>query len=180
MRLFVALDLDEAARDCATAAMTLLEERGIGGRFEAREKLHVTLAFLGSVSDERVAAVIDSLRDAAKQCRPFSLALDALGAFPSERRPRVVWIGPSQPCEGFADCALRVQAAYSSLGWLFDRKAHPHVTICRLKGSGPVVLPALHNKTAVEMTGLTLYRSVPAGQTTRYIALERAPFSAEF
>lgn len=179
MRLFVALDLDEAARDCAMAAMTSLEERGVGGRFEAREKLHVTLAFLGSVSDDGVAAVIDSLRDVARQCRPFSLALDSLGAFPNERRPRVLWIGPSQPCAGFDDCALRVEAAYSALGWQFDRKAHPHVTICRLKGSGPIVLQPLRDHATVEMTGLTLYRSVPAGQTTRYIALERAPFSGQ-
>ncbi len=177
MRLFVALDLDQEARDCAVAAMTMLAERGVSGRLEAREKLHVTLAFLGSVSDDRLSAVTESLHEAAALCRPFSLGLDSLGAFPNERRPRVLWIGPSQPCEGFDECALHVQNAYSALGWLFDRKAHPHVTICRLKGSAAVVLPPLPHRATVEMSGLTLYRSVPAGQTTRYIALQRAPFS---
>ncbi|MBC5805079.1 MAG: RNA 2',3'-cyclic phosphodiesterase [Candidatus Eremiobacter antarcticus] len=177
MRLFVALDLDEAARNCAMAAMTMLAERGVGGRLEAREKLHVTLAFLGSVSDDRLADVTKSLHEAAAKCRPFSLDLDSFGAFPNERRPRVLWIGPSQPSAGFDECAVQVQNAYSALGWLLDRKAHPHVTICRLKGSAAVVLPPLAHTAKVEMTGLTLYRSVPAGQTTRYIALQRAPFS---
>jgi len=176
LRLFVAVEIDEAVRAFAAAAAQQLARAGVVGRFEPLEKLHVTVAFLGSVPEAELPGALQALRDASALCRPFELCFSVIGAFPSVRRPRVLWIGPAQESAAFAACAGHVREAYGRLGFTFDNDAVAHISICR-----PAFVPpnAWHppNGSAIQsVRGLTLMRSLPAGQTTRYEALERTWF----
>jgi 2'-5' RNA ligase len=114
------------------------------------------------------------VRDAAARCSAFDLELDAVGAFPTERRPRVVWAGSSAPQPAFAACAKTVREALTALGFAFDDEAVPHVTVCRLKhASAPLPSVRLSNLARVRVDSLTLYESKPAGNTTRHEVRER-------
>ncbi len=176
LRLFVAAEVDDKVRRLASTAAAALAAAGVAGRFEPLEKLHVTIAFLGSTQDVMLPAVTQALREASADCRPFELDFSRIGAFPSERRARVIWIGPAQESEAFVQCARHVRSAYERLGFTFEHDATPHVTICRPSNAERVALPALGGSTTVSVAGLTLFRSLPAGQTTRYEALERTRF----
>lgn len=170
MRLFVAIDLDDAARDLAAAAVAALETAGLNARFEPREKLHATVAFLGSVTPERYGEIAGALGEAAARSAPFAVTLDAVGAFPNERRPRVVWLGARRASPGYAACADAVREAYAKLGWTFQEEPVPHVTLCRLKqGSHPLPHVVLPRTTTVHVDALTLYESVPEGRRTCYL-----------
>ncbi len=176
LRLFVALEIDEAVRALAQNAAAALVEAGVAGKFESPEKLHVTVAFLGHRPDSDLAEITQALRDANLDCRPFSLEFSRLGAFPNERRPRVIWIGPKLESTPFAVCAKTVRSSYTRLGFTFEHEASPHVTICRPKFALARALPALRGRAMLDVVGLTLFRSLPAGPTTRYEALERTKF----
>jgi len=176
LRLFVAIEIDETVRSLAQSAAELLAAQGVVGRFESPEKLHVTVAFLGSTDDPNLPAVTQALHDASAGCSSFKLDFERVGAFPSERRPRVVWIGPAQESVAFASCAGRVREAFERLGFVFEHKASAHITICRPK-LVPSRLPVLSTRATLDVTGLTLFRSIPAGPTTRYEALARTTFS---
>ncbi len=176
LRLFVAVEIDDAVRALASSAAAAFAAAGVAGRFEAPEKLHVTVAFLGSTPADVLPAVAQALREASAACRPFELEFSRAGAFPNERRPRVLWIGPAQESAAFAACAGRVRAAYERLGFTFEHDAAPHVTICRPTQTANGALPALPDRAALTVSGLTLFRSMPAGHTTRYEALERTRF----
>ena len=177
LRLFVAVEIDDAVRTLALQAAAALEASGVAGLFEAPEKLHVTVAFLGGAAQRELPAALDALRDASATCRPFTLEFGRIGAFGHEHRPRVWWIGPMQVSEEFAACAGRVREAYERLGYRFEQDATPHVTICRAKHLPPRPPPRILGSATLRVNGLTLFQSLPAGRTTRYEALERTTFS---
>jgi RNA 2',3'-cyclic 3'-phosphodiesterase len=175
LRLFVAIEIDETLRSLGESAAELLAARGVVGRFELPEKMHVTVAFLGSTDDANLPAVTQALHDASAGCSSFTLDFERVGAFPNERRPRVVWIGPAHESDAFALCAGRVRAAFERLGFAFEHDANAHITICRPK-LVPSGLPLLGTRATLDVKGLTLFRSIPAGPTTRYEALDRTTF----
>lgn len=177
MRLFAAVELDDAARVFMQQAAELVAGAGVSGRFESPSKFHITLAFLGATADEKTPDVVKALRKAARSCAPFDLKFDSIGAFPNERRPRVIWVGPSHIPNAFDTCADTIFWALALEGWELDRKPHPHVTVCRTKTSASVRLPRLTTSTTVRVSGMTLYESLPAGASTRYNAIERVPFA---
>ena len=176
LRLFVAIEIDEPVRSLAQSAAKSLAAAGVVGRFELPEKMHVTVAFLGSTPESTLPAVTQALRDASAGCCPFRLDFERLGAFPNERRPRVVWIGPAQESTAFAQCAGLVREAFEQLGFSFEHDASAHVTICRAKFVPLRRLPELKTRATLSVNGLTLLRSIPAGPTTRYEALDRTTF----
>jgi RNA 2',3'-cyclic 3'-phosphodiesterase len=176
MRLFVAVEVDEAVRALALRSAAFLRECGVTGRFEPPEKLHVTVAFLGSVEQSRSEAIAQALRSASGMSVPFALVFDTIGGFPNERRPRVLWLGSSAQSAAFGECANGVRAAYEKLGFRFDHDATAHVTICRASPAAMGPLPRFTASATLSVNGLTLFQSLPAGQTTRYEALERTTF----
>jgi 2'-5' RNA ligase len=62
------------------------------------KNVHITLAFLGEVREEKVDLVKESMKEV--KFSTFSLTFKGLGAFPSLSRPRVIWVGISN---GFND-----------------------------------------------------------------------------
>lgn len=99
MRLFFAIDLDDSARAVAEQAGRSLAGRtaelGATVRWVKPAGLHLTLAFLGDVEDDRVAG-ISAVSAAPFPHSPFDLSLSVAGAFPPRGSPRVIWIGPGR------------------------------------------------------------------------------------
>lgn len=169
-RLFVAVALDEPARAACAAIAARIRETGFAARWAAHENYHLTVAFLGGVEAERLAAVEDALAAVAPQAAPFDVPLDAVGGFPNERRPRVVWCGPSRRPPGFAAACARVRGALAALGFSFDPHDDAHVTLGRADGLRP--LPRVAPPRSVQhAAALTLYESFTERDGPRYVAL---------
>jgi len=60
MRLFIALPVTDGMRRALLQTETLLRKKGVTGRFTPPENLHMTLVFLGNVSDP--APVIEAVK----------------------------------------------------------------------------------------------------------------------
>lgn len=171
LRLFVGIELDDRARDSACAAIATLERARVPARFEPREKLHVTVAFLGNVEPARLPEILAALRRI--RAAPFRLPLERFGAFPDPQRARVVWLGPAGPSPAFSRCAKAVRNAYAALGFAFAAGAQPHVTLARLRAPG--ALPPLDapERRALAVRELTLFSSLPHAGSTRYQVVVR-------
>lgn len=144
MRCFVAVDLSPAVRDAVAAAQARLREVASGAdvRWVQPAQFHVTLQFLGRVADAEVPRVVDALRDPSRTAPSLALAVRGLGAFPTVRRPRVVWAGLAGDVEALARVAAAVGAALGPLG--FTPEARPfsaHLTLGRVRS--PRALRAL-------------------------------------
>lgn len=175
-RLFVGIALEESARASCAAISEQLQKTGYAAKFEAPEKLHVTLAFLGWVEAERYQPVLAALQDAARTTARFSVTLDKLGAFPHERKPRVVYVGAREQGSPFRALAGSVRERYGSLGFDFNNDPVAHVTIARVK---PPQRPLPLIEVApipLRIESLTLFESLPdhAKRTSRYETVKSA------
>jgi len=181
IRCFVAVDL---AADVVAAIETVVAPiRQVGGdvRWVAKENLHVTLKFLGQISEARVDAVRAALSRCAKLRAPFEVTAMGLGAFPNQRRARVVWVGLDGPELGALSCGVDEELA----GEGFPREARatiPHITIGRVRSprGWERVLAAMRpywensfGKSRVDE--IVLYRSDLRPEGPLYMALERLP-----
>lgn len=173
-KLFTGIELDAPVRAWCTDIAARLQACALPGRFEPPEKLHITLAFLGWVDAEQVGPIRDIMRSAAAEIEPFTLTLDRIGAFPHERRPRIVWVGSTDQGEAFRLLAAAMQSGYNELGFRFDKAAVAHVTLARIK-EGRAHLPMLDVRPVrLRVHHVTLFESLPAGKTTRYEVRDRA------
>jgi len=167
-KFFVGVPLEDRERLICARIAERLADAGVAARFEAADKYHATLAFLGFIDEDRLDDLRHALDRAALGHAPFSLKLDRIGAFPHEGRPRVVWLGSRSQSKRFRELALGVRESYATLGFSFKDDIVAHVTLARIKG-GAQTLPMLGIAPAnVRVDAVELFESMPAGRTTRY------------
>ena len=132
MRLFVALDLPEAAREAFRNLIARLKKDCPGARWVRPKGIHVTLKFIGYVETSN----LDSIRAALAPIRskqPVEIEFRGLGFFPNERKPRVLCCGV-EASANLASLAADVGRALEPLGIPVEsRNFAPHVTLARLE-----------------------------------------------
>jgi 2'-5' RNA ligase len=92
VRAFVAVDVDDAARADAFAladALGRAKAAPAGARWVPEGDMHVTLKFLGSVSDDAIGRIAAALPGLAARPAP-SLVVGPLHAFPTPAKARVI------------------------------------------------------------------------------------------
>ena len=136
IRAFIALDLSEEARAVLAQVSDTLSQKTAEGavKWVDASRMHLTLRFLGNTPTEKLDSLAASLDGVARQHRPFTLTLDALGCFPNERKPRGIWVGLGGDLEPLQALYGTLQGALEPLGWeAEDRDFHPHLTLGRVK-----------------------------------------------
>jgi len=163
---------DELAR-----AIASLEQHVAGARWVPKENIHLTLAFLGRVDDERVADVSGAVGDAVAKHVDFTVRLGELGAFPSAKRARVVWAGLDGPTNGLAGLADSVGESLEPLGFPRETRAfRPHVTLARVKNPAPVRLDEMLSPISFRVERISLFESKLGRPHAVYSELITFPF----
>jgi len=133
VRTFVALELSEDARTGILGLVEEMRRRGVRASWARSGTLHLTLKFLGDVEEDELPGVVDAVERASGQVSTFTFETRSLGAFPSPRRPRVLWVGVDAPDELFA-LARAVEDELAELGFPREqRRFHPHITLGRVR-----------------------------------------------
>jgi 2'-5' RNA ligase len=133
VRLFLAINLAEDVRRAAWDATAPMRDAAPGVGWVAAARLHLTLKFLGELSEEQAATVSASADDVARRHRVFAMQLGGVGAFPNFRRPRVVWMGVT-PDPRLELLHHDVEVACGQLGFALDGRAfRPHLTLARVR-----------------------------------------------
>jgi 2'-5' RNA ligase len=127
---FLAVDLDEPVREEAWRAVERERPHASDAKWLRRDKLHVTLAFLGEPSLEVRAGLEARVRGLVERLPSFSLHLGGAGQFETARAPAVLWLGVG----GELGPLRAVQHALSvGLQVELDRPYVPHLTLARGK-----------------------------------------------
>jgi len=140
MRLFVAIELNDAARAAIAGEQRRLKAAIDAGsrstlKWVAPDHMHLTLAFLGEVVDERVEAVVTAMRQPI-DVEPFSIVFGGLGVFPAGGPPRVVWLAVTCGEAAAVEVQQHVAGRIRGLGLVLDARAfHPHLTLARWRTS---------------------------------------------
>ena len=132
-RTFAALLLDEGLRASVGAEIERLRPLSRAVAWVPAANLHLTLRFLGELSDVQIGLVEAALVEAAAVTAPFALTLHGLGAFPGLERPRILWVGIADGALRAREVQARVETALERRGIPRERQAwHPHLTIGRV------------------------------------------------
>ncbi len=137
-RLFVSVALPAAAQDAVAATTAGL--RAAGGtsvRWSDPAAVHLTLRFLGTTPEDRVAPLQAALADAAGRVVPFTMDVAGAGAFPTPARPRVLWLGVApNPALAALYHAVDDACAAAALG-REPRPFRAHLTVGRPRPGAP-------------------------------------------
>jgi 2'-5' RNA ligase len=101
-------------------------------RWVPANNIHLTIKFLGDVSPNNMAMLMDMLKSEVSRQPAFSITVGGLGAYPTPKRPRVVWIGIDAP-QKLAELVHLVESETNKLGYANeDRPFSPHLTLGRV------------------------------------------------
>jgi 2'-5' RNA ligase len=175
IRAFVAIRVSDAVE--AALADFIDELRAPRGAvaWTHRDKLHITLKFLGpAVDSSKVVPLADSLERIARATNALEVRTRGVGGFPNLRRPRVLWAGLE--CESLALIAAEIENASRAAGFdASDRAWSPHLTLGRVRDPRKIKsILALMEKAADRDFGVShvgeivLYRSHLSSQGSRH------------
>jgi 2'-5' RNA ligase len=150
-RTFIAVEVSEAMRAAAVALQQAFAKTGAGVKWVTPESLHVTLLFLGEVDDRELHAVCRAAQQVAAKLPPFNLRIGGVGAFPTARRPKVLWAGITEGADDLRRLYDDLEARMPDLGCYRkeERGYTPHLTLGRVKGEadGNILAPELAKRT---------------------------------
>ncbi len=142
LRAFIAACLPQDVREELRQLQRQLEERvrlrPNPIRWTPPDQIHLTLRFLGNIQANEVESLAAALRQATTGIGPIPLSVRTLGAFPSWRRPSVIWVGLHGELEPLLDLQARVERHSAPHGTHSETRAfHPHLTLGRVRPQAP-------------------------------------------
>ncbi len=186
MRLFIALNLPKKERERIYRAARPLREGDMPVRWIDPGHFHVTLKFLGEVRREKLEAVEEAMTKVAQSTKSFSTKFGGFGAFPTIRRPRVVWLGIEANPE--LRCLKQdLEWALGDVGFDAETRAfHPHVTLGRADdrdGAGAfrgldTLMAGMKFRGDVKVHTLDLMRSQLSREGSKYTVLASAKLAS--
>ncbi len=133
-RTFIAVELDEDVRAYLEHELRRLRALLPQVRWVDPATLHLTLAFLGELDNQRLALAAEAALETARQGQPFTLRLSSLGIFGPRYQPRVVWAGIAGNLPRLLGLQAALVASLTNRAFPPEERAYsPHLTLARLK-----------------------------------------------
>jgi len=185
VRCFVAVELpDNVKKVLSKTIITLRDSCKAPVKWVDGDAIHLTLKFLGNVPTSRIEDIRQTMAAACKGSGPLRLRLAALGAFPSTRNPRVVWIGLEGDHETLGRLAQSIDVAMVKLGFPAEsRPFAPHLTLGRVRQEATTtqresLSAALRHAAQVipepfDVSKVSLMKSLLSPEGARYTCLGR-------
>lgn len=175
IRLFIAWPIPTQAEQELARIIGLLKREGGRVSWVKPQNLHLTARFLGDSDESLIGRLCESIDRVAARSAIASLAFDALGAFPTTARPRVIWAGLTGDTGLLQATVDLIEREVCELGFPPERKAfHPHLTLGRVReprGTAGLMSAAQQLRPApirLSLDRLVLFRSTLTGQGSIY------------
>lgn len=134
IRLFVALEIPEEVISVVLSERDKVLGNENNIRWEPKEKLHITLKFLGGSKDSLVESICDDLKTLTTNAEPFKLELNKFGVFRRGGDPKILWIGMKE-CKQLSNFVDEIEESFCKFGYTKEeRKFKPHITLLRFRG----------------------------------------------
>jgi 2'-5' RNA ligase len=140
VRLFTAFELSPEVKEVVLRLQAELRPLPFR-RWQPEKTLHLTLHFLGEVDPALLSSLEARMQEACHGFGDFQLQLGPLGAFPSLKRPRNLWLSVAGQRDRLTALEALIRPRVMGLGIpLEDRPYSPHITLAR-DPQAPVVVP---------------------------------------
>jgi 2'-5' RNA ligase len=155
IRSFIAIELPEEAKEgLAKLKKELERDEHKFVKWVNPRGIHLTLKFLGNIPSKQVAEITEAIEGAAQGISPFHLEIGGLGAFPSLKQVRVLWVGISGEVEKLSRLQQNIDSALAALRFAKEERSFvPHLTLARIRqGASP-----LERRSFGELVGSTTF-----------------------
>lgn len=158
-RTFAAIEIGQEEKERIGRFSAELRKRPGGNllRWVRPEIIHITVRFFGNLDRKRLAKAREAIAGLDGEWDLPELRFGRLGAFPSLRRPQVLWLGIEDDANELTELAAFVDHAIRTAGFgKADKKFIGHLTLGRV-GRG---------RRAPDLQQLTAGLTPPAGPLT--------------
>lgn len=133
IRAFIALEIPDPVLEEIIKIRDSIVINSERFRWESKDKLHITLKFLGDTDDFRLQEIFTTLSRQSSNYSKFNLSLSRFGFFKSNGIPRILWAGLRENLE-LEKFVNEIDILCSGFGFEREkRKFNPHVTLLRIK-----------------------------------------------
>ena len=146
------------------------------------ENIHLTLSFLGNISNKDLPSLIQSIEKKIRS-NNFQLIITGTGVFPSSKSPKVLWLGISKGIDELTLLQIQVEKSVREFKDNYENNTFiPHISIARIK-KGPRkidVLPFLnsvYSKIELDVNSISMYESKLFPKGTQYTVLDTFPLN---
>jgi len=153
-----------------------------GAKWQSQNQLHLTLAFLGNVNEERVP---DLCQAASRVGAPrFELEAAGLNTFGRRESPRNLWAAVSGDSP-LIDLQRQLSEQLAEAGFELGHSGFlPHITIARFRKQAGSVVSLLdeHGNDrfgSIPVTEFVLFESTPGHSGSVYTVIDRFPLSLD-
>jgi RNA 2',3'-cyclic 3'-phosphodiesterase len=129
IRAFIAVDFPSEVIKEIARVQSVLGGQKFTGKMTELENLHLTLKFLGEISDEKLEEVRGVLREI--KFGKFEARLADAGTFSYRGKPSIVWIKVGG--KGIFELQTMVDEAMSKCGFGKEDRFMSHLTVARVK-----------------------------------------------
>ena len=132
-RLFIAIEFSPEIIQGLTRVIQFYQQQNMNGvRWVHANNLHLTLRFLGDTSAIQSVEIQKLLQNECGRFSKFSLIVKGSGAFPSFKRPNILWVGIHAD-ETLFELQKNIECGCRQIGFKAEeRPFSPHLTIGRL------------------------------------------------
>ena len=134
LRSFIAFDIEENSPIIKNIynVQDLLLNTGASLKMVRPENVHMTLRFLGNISQDRLDQIHNEMKNV--DFIPFEVRINGLGAFPNLRRIGVVWAGIREGQNELRSIFYQLDSKLSKLGFKPENRGFsPHLTLARVR-----------------------------------------------
>ncbi len=133
IRCFIAINLPDRVTRSIADLIAELRKTGVDVAWVQAEKIHLTLKFLGNTDDSMIPEIKERISKKLSHYNAFCIKIVGTGCFPSEKRPRVIWIGIER--SAFLNSIQKaMDTVFEQLGFAAeDRPFSPHLTVGRVR-----------------------------------------------
>lgn len=180
VRLFIAVPISDKVRSVIHSIQEYLKGFITDERISWTNtmNIHLTMKFLGETSVSAVGRISKNIEKSVIGLPIFNLDIKNTGVFPSENRPRVLWIGCREGNEHLSIMNKKIDSGLTRLGFKKERKKFiPHLTLGRVRyiSAGSLVIKKFMSKIIepciVNIDRVNLYQSIlkPLGPEYRIL-----------
>lgn len=132
-RVFVAVNFPLDIKNSIAEIIEKLRTLEPDAKWINPQNAHITLAFLGSISQEEIAKITAVLKLLVKNQEKFDLSLENIGFFPSLNMPKIIWLGTGENLN-LLNLENNLKKQLEINGFKTDNRLFtPHLTIGKAK-----------------------------------------------
>lgn len=148
IRLFVALIFKEELLNEIVDFRESIYPNNNKAKWEGKDKLHLTLKFLGDVAEENIHEINKILESILKNHDEIVINISKFGIIKKLSTPKILWMGIQQNTS-IVNLFNDINDGLSYIGFEKERRRfRPHITLIRLKGNEDISkLEVLKNTT---------------------------------